>query len=57
MKHVFLALILLAGTARAQEDQLLATLKGDAPLKAKTDACLELARVGTGKRCRCWRPC
>ncbi len=49
MKHLVFAVILLAGTAWAQEDQLLAVLKGDAPLKAKTDACRELARVGTGQ--------
>ena len=47
MKHLFFALLLLAGTAFAQEDQLLAILKSDAPLKEKADACQELARVGT----------
>ncbi|MHB1305592.1 MAG: family 16 glycoside hydrolase [Limisphaerales bacterium] len=49
MKPLFFALLLLAGTAFAQEDQLLAILKSDAPLKAKADACQELARVGTGQ--------
>jgi hypothetical protein len=47
MKPLFLALLLLAGTAFAQEDKLIAILKSDAPLKDKADACQELARVGT----------
>jgi HEAT repeat protein len=39
----------LAATAAcaAQEEQLIAVLKSDAALKAKADACRELARVGT----------
>lgn len=47
MKHLFIVLLLLAGTAFAQEEKLLAILKSDAPLKEKADACRELARVGT----------
>ena len=47
MKPLFFALLLLAGTAFAQEDKLIAILKSDAPLKEKADACQELARVGT----------
>ncbi len=47
MKKTFFALLLLADTAFAQEDKLIAILKSDAPLKEKTDACRELARVGT----------
>jgi HEAT repeat protein len=47
MKHLLLALLLLAGSAIAQEDRLLSLLKSDAPLKEKADACQELARIGT----------
>ena len=47
MKQIFFALLLLAGTAFAQEDKLIAILKSDAPLKEKTDACRELAHFGT----------
>ena len=35
MKHLFIALLLLAGTAFAQEEKLLAIIKSDAPLKEK----------------------
>jgi HEAT repeat protein len=47
MKHLFIALLLLAGTAFAQEEKLLAILKSDAPPKEKADACREVVRVGT----------
>lgn len=47
MKPLFIALLLFAGTARAQEDKFLAILKSEAPLKDKADACQELGRVGT----------
>jgi HEAT repeat protein len=47
MKHFFFALFLLASSAFAQEDRLLAILKSDASAKDKTDACRELARYGT----------
>ena len=47
MKHLFIALLLLAGAAFAQEDKLLVLLKSDAPLKEKADACRELACIGT----------
>ena len=47
MKHFCLAILLLAGTAFAQEDRLLAILKADAPPQEKSDACRELARIGT----------
>lgn len=49
MKQLFFALLLLAGTAFAQEDKLIAVLKSDAPLKDKADACQELARIGTAR--------
>lgn len=47
MKPLFFALLLLAATASASEDRLLAILQSNAPLKDKADACEELARVGT----------
>jgi HEAT repeat protein len=47
MKPLFLALLLLAGTAIAQESKLIAVLKSDASLNEKADACQELARIGT----------
>ncbi len=47
MKQLFFAVLLLAGTAFAQEDKFIAILKSDAPPKEKADACRELARVGT----------
>ena len=47
MKPLFFAFLLVAGTAFAQEDKLIAMLKSDAPWKEKADACRELARVGT----------
>ena len=47
MKHIFFAVLLLASTAWAQEDKLIAILKSDAPLKEKGDACRELGRFGT----------
>ena len=47
MKQIFFSLLLLAGTTFAQEDKLIALLKTDAPLKDKSEACQELARVGT----------
>lgn len=49
MKHLCFAILLLAGTAFAQEDRLLAILKADAPPLEKSDACRELARIGTGQ--------
>mgnify|MGYP000727000332 CR=1 FL=1 len=42
-------------TAFAQEDQLIAILKSDAPLIEKADACEELARVATLRCCRAGR--
>ena len=41
--------LLLAGavTSLAQESDLIAVIKSDAPLKEKMDACRQLARVGT----------
>lgn len=48
MKQTFFALLLLAGTAFAQEDKLIAILKSDAPLKEKADAGQELAQVPAG---------
>ena len=47
MKHIFFAVLLLAGTLLAQEDQFIATLKSDASPQEKAAACRELARVGT----------
>lgn len=47
MKHLCLAMLLLAGSASAQEDRLIAILRTDAPLQEKSDACRELARIGT----------
>lgn len=47
MKHLCLAILLLAGTTSAREDRLLAILKTDAPPPEKSDACRELARIGT----------
>jgi len=47
MKQIFIAALLLVNTAVAQEDRLISILKSDAPLKEKTDACRELAQVGT----------
>ena len=44
---VIAALLAAAAAYGAQEDQLIAVLKSDATLKAKADACRELARVGT----------
>ncbi len=49
MKHLCFAILLLAGSAFAQEDRLLAILKTDAPPLEKSDACRELARVGTSQ--------
>ena len=49
MKPLFFAFLLLAGTAFAQEDRLIAILKSDAPLKEKADACRELTRLATGQ--------
>jgi HEAT repeat protein len=49
MKHVFIAVLLFAGSVFSQEDRLLSILKSDAPLKEKADACQELARIGTGQ--------
>ncbi|MCC7374474.1 MAG: HEAT repeat domain-containing protein [Verrucomicrobiales bacterium] len=49
MRPILFALLLLAGNAFAQEDQLIAILKSDAPLVEKADACEELARVATRK--------
>ncbi|HUT11091.1 MAG TPA: HEAT repeat domain-containing protein, partial [Thermoguttaceae bacterium] len=41
--------LLLAGavTSLAQESDLIAVIKSDAPLKEKMDACRQLARIGT----------
>jgi HEAT repeat protein len=47
MKHLCFAILLLAGTAFAREDHLLAILRSDAPTREKSDACRELARIGT----------
>jgi HEAT repeat protein len=47
MKSLVFALVLLAGTAFAGEQELIAILKSDAPLKEKADACQELTRVAT----------
>lgn len=47
MKHLCLAILLLAGSASAQEDRLIAILRADAPPQEKSDACRELARIGT----------
>ena len=47
MKSLFFAVLLLAGTAFAQEDKLIAILKSDAPTREKAEACQELAHVGT----------
>jgi HEAT repeat protein len=47
MKLLCFAILLLVGTASAQEDRLLAILKSDAPLSQKSDACQELAHIGT----------
>lgn len=47
MKYLCLAIFLFAANAFAQEDRLLALLKTDAPLPEKSDACRELARIGT----------
>lgn len=47
MKNLFFALLLLAGTAFAQEDKFIALLKSDASLREKAEACRELAHVGT----------
>ncbi|MCD6304084.1 MAG: HEAT repeat domain-containing protein, partial [Planctomycetes bacterium] len=40
---------IVAGTSHAGEAELLATLDSDSPLKAKVDACRQLARVATAK--------
>lgn len=48
MKFLILVLLLLlAGPVSAQEDKLIGILRSDASIKDKTDACRELARVGT----------
>lgn len=47
MKHLFFTILLLIGNAFAQEDRLIAILKADAPPLEKSDACRELARIGT----------
>lgn len=47
MKSLVFALVLLAGTAFAGEQELIAILKSDAPLKEKADACQDLARVAS----------
>lgn len=47
MLHLLIAVLLLAGTAFAQEDKLIAVLKSDVPLNEKADACQELSHVGT----------
>jgi len=47
MKHLCFAILLLVGTAFAQEEKLLAILKSNAPPEEKSDACRELARLGT----------
>ena len=47
MKHLCLTMLLLAGFASAQEDRLIAILRADVPLQEKSDACRELARLGT----------
>jgi HEAT repeat protein len=47
MKYFSFAILLLAGTAFAQEDRLLAIFRADATPLEKSDACRELARVGT----------
>jgi HEAT repeat protein len=47
MKHFCFAVILLAGTLVAQEDRLLAVLRADASPQEKSDACRELARIGS----------
>ena len=46
MKYLVL-LLLLTGSAFAQEESLIAILKSDAPVREKADACRELARFGT----------
>ena len=47
MKPLIVAMLVLATPAFAQEGKLVATLRSDAPLQAKADACRELARYGT----------
>ena len=47
MKRLIVAMLALAAPAFAQEGKLIATLKSDAPMQAKADACRELARYGT----------
>jgi HEAT repeat protein len=47
MKPLLIAVFFLAVHGLAQEDKALATLRSDAPLKDKADACRLLARVGT----------
>lgn len=47
MKLLCFALLLLAGSACAQEEKFIAVLKSGAPLPEKADACQELARVAT----------
>ena len=47
MKYFLVVLLFLATNAAAQEDRLIAILRSDASIKEKTDACRELARVGT----------
>jgi hypothetical protein len=56
MKRIFLALLLLSGTAFAQEDELIALLGSDAPLKDKS-RCLPAnwPASAPGKPCRLWR--
>ncbi len=49
-RHLVLAAMLLAGIATraaAQEADLLAVLRSDAPIEQKSAACRELARIGT----------
>ena len=47
MKPLYFTLLLLVGTAFAQEEKLIAVLKSDAPLKEKADACEALVHTGT----------
>lgn len=49
MKLFFLTFFLIGHTAFAQEDKLLAILKTDAPSLEKSDACRELARIGSAQ--------
>ena len=49
MKHICFAILLLASTAFAQEDRLISILNANSPPQEKSDACQELARIGTRK--------